>query len=585
MHNQEINMVSMDEREAALELESENLSVLDHVHRWRDAAWPTYKEGSLFESAVLEAMEELQVTREMAVTVALGAMATSCQGLVDIIQPTGNRVNASLMLLTIAESGERKTTVEKQFFNSLRKLQKEALTEYEEQRPLYEADYEAWGHKNSAIVSLLKQTVKKDGEVAVVEKMYVDHQRSQPIEPPYLKFIYEDSTPQALIEMMHSHSRNACLLSSEANSIFNGRVFGELNLINSLWDGGEVIVDRVSKEGFHLYDARLTLCLMTQSNVIERFLNKRGEEARGMGFLARFLVVKPPAKAGYRNYKNLSDLPHLDAFNVRAQSLMRDSWRCEQRRAERKEIRFSATAAEFWRQCGQKIEAEMRENGVYEYYKDHGSKLLDNISRVAAVIQYFEGKSSDIEKDTLSFAYNICMRYSKHFLTHLAGDPEVVKGANLLVYHLIKLAISAETDKRKNYLRSPIYFDFNGKSYTSGYSCKFDKTDIKRDGPNQLRESAIFYRVIDFLKKLGHVEIDNSHGSYIRYIFSQVVPLEGNPYATVRHESYVHTPELKNGHEYTVKSLPLFDDFIIIKGENIRGINNKSDIRIMPYEK
>ncbi|WP_414927279.1 DUF3987 domain-containing protein, partial [Pseudomonas zeae] len=72
--------------------------------------WPCFLEHSLVEAAVTEAARELQVSREMAMMCAFGAMSMACQGHVDVQMPTGHQVPTSLMLLTIADSGERKTT-------------------------------------------------------------------------------------------------------------------------------------------------------------------------------------------------------------------------------------------------------------------------------------------------------------------------------------------------------------------------------------------------------------------------------------------------------------------------------------------
>ncbi|WP_414927173.1 DUF3987 domain-containing protein, partial [Pseudomonas zeae] len=120
-----------------------------------------------------------------------------------------------------------------------------------------------------------------------------EHVRTEPQPARSGKFLYEDTTPQALVQMLYENTPNGCLLTSEASSIFSGKALGELDKLNTLWDGGSVIVDRVSRESFILQNARLTLSLMAQPSVIANFMGKRGEEARGIGFLARFLVNKP----------------------------------------------------------------------------------------------------------------------------------------------------------------------------------------------------------------------------------------------------------------------------------------------------
>ncbi|WP_423969878.1 DUF3987 domain-containing protein [Citrobacter werkmanii] len=97
----------------------------------------------------------------------------------------------------------------------------------------------------------------------------------------------------------------------QIREVFFRPSLGELDKLNTLWDGSSVIVDRISREGFVLQNARLTLSLMAQPSVISRFMAKRGEEARGTGFLARFLIAKPRLMAGQRTDQQLSELLRL----------------------------------------------------------------------------------------------------------------------------------------------------------------------------------------------------------------------------------------------------------------------------------
>lgn len=57
----------------------------------QDGTWPKFDEASLFQAAVTEAAGAVQVAPEMAITSALGAMATACQGLIDVRLPTNHK--------------------------------------------------------------------------------------------------------------------------------------------------------------------------------------------------------------------------------------------------------------------------------------------------------------------------------------------------------------------------------------------------------------------------------------------------------------------------------------------------------------
>jgi hypothetical protein len=81
-------------------------------------------------------------------------------------------------------------------------------------------------------------------------------------------------------------------------------------------------------------------------SVIERFSKVKGEEARGMGFLARFLVAKAPTKAGSRSVNNvLTELPYLKIFNERTKHLINQSFENEDDYDFKKiEVKFNASS-------------------------------------------------------------------------------------------------------------------------------------------------------------------------------------------------------------------------------------------------
>lgn len=542
------------------------LNVLDIY----DEPWPEFREDSVFESAVTEASEALQVERSMVILTALGAISTAAQGLFDIQQPTGNRVASSIMALVIAESGERKTTVEKSFFKHLRAYQAELIESYEKTVKKNLRRHHAWKIAKSALESSYKQVVKKQAIEPSEENLLLLEKtgkkleeclQSEPVVNQAYKFIYEDTTPMALLQMMNKQSRNACLLSSEANGVFNGHAFGDLHLINTLWDAGDVIVDRVNTDSFVLKNARLTLMLMTQSSVIERFQSRRGEQARGMGFLARFILVKPNKRAGYRDFEVLQELEFVNKFNQRTQSLIKESIARERIGQEKDLIKFSSKAQALWKAYAQQIEADMQKDQLYEHHTDHASKLMDNITRIAGLVHYLEkGAEGEIDSATLRFAYEVGMRSSGHFLKHLAGTPHIVLIAEVLVNELIKMAKDGvqESLRMSPDKDVPSYLQTHEVALNDGrfvrirkpLTVNFTKTDICQSGPNVFRNDKNFYLALDLLKRLGHVKEDP--GSYRgKYFFSETMLSQISP---------DKLPKTVNGQVYHIRNLPQLSD-------------------------
>ena len=80
-----------------------------------DGYFPQLTSDSVFNKAVREGCFNSQAPEPMVCLTALGYAALSLQGLADVKLPTGSCRPLSLLGLTIADSGERKSTVDNQF--------------------------------------------------------------------------------------------------------------------------------------------------------------------------------------------------------------------------------------------------------------------------------------------------------------------------------------------------------------------------------------------------------------------------------------------------------------------------------------
>lgn len=291
------------------------------------------------------------------------------------------------------------------------------------------------------------------------------------------------------------------------------------------------------------------------------------EEARGTGFLARFLVVKPRQMAGQRSPVKLSALPRQQAFNTLIHERLTAPVK-----TDRQVLRFSESAAEFWLQCSRGLEQQMQENGLYYYLKDHASKLLENTSRLAAILHTFERELDndiEIEESTLQFCWKFAQICSKHFIDHLANEPQLVTDANNLVHYLLQTAYKeSRTEQeprtaRKNEI-NPISGSANmprPNDLKPGAKTQFTLTQVKQYGPSTLRGRASAERLeatIKLLIQLGHVD---KVGSYYR--FQETILLK-------------RKPEVKNGEIITIKELPLFSEQEYWEPERRRGLVNTS---------
>lgn len=550
-----------------------------HISNVEKGQWPTYtfRPKGIFWSAVVEAEEQLQVSHEMVLLPALGAMSTVLQGSINVELPTRHEVNTSLMLLTLAESGERKTTVQNQFFSSIKKFNEQAVIDGEANEENFQVENELWKENVKAYDSEWKKAVKKgnEEEIEKADKKRKEIRRKKPDLPSSNRILYDDTTPQALVQGMHKSSRYACLATSEANSIFSGYVFRDLDKINTLWDGGNVIVDRNTKPSFILSNSRLTLALMTQPSVVKNFLSKRGEEARGMGFLARFLVVKPRSTIGQKDPKEIGKLLHLEKFNKRALELLEGSFERLEKEEEMTVVRFSARAKMRWNHLFKEVEEKQLPNQVYEHYADHAAKLMDNVSRVAALIHVFDNNEGDIDVDTLDYSYHICRLFSWHFQKYLAGVPQVVKDANSIAALILECHDKEVRSEKRIYSNAKLVdvarfsvqmYTYNVYGGASTYTGMHGEEYLKYRLPGILGRS--YYFKISFLKQYARPASLRNNGERERlHAALQLLKNVGHLIEKDKGYEFRETlfsgsdgPPLKNGQDVTVDALPLFTD-------------------------
>ncbi|MBZ9557330.1 DUF3987 domain-containing protein [Halomonas coralii] len=492
--------------------------------------WPHFREGSRFESAVVAVSDHVQVAYEMAVSVALGAMATACQGLVDVEYSNGHRVPTSLMMLVAARSGERKTALEGWFFGPIRELQREKEADFKCLQRVYAREAKTWEEKEKVLRKMVIKAFQEGQTTEALEERLAEHDKTKPIPPTDYRLIYENTTPSALTYGLHTNIPIACLLSSEAGSLFSGKAFEDLYLFNALWSGSSISDARRTSESFILDDARLTSALMIQPDIIQRFLDKRGDDAHGSGFLARFLIAYPTPMVGHRDEipAEISDAD-IAPFQERLRELLLESLDTLDNQRPRRVLTFTASAKKLWKKLYRRIEQEILPDQLYYHAEGHASKLMDNISRIAGVLHTFEGDSGGIDTDTLKYAYRLGRHYSRHYLDHIAGEPEIVTLGNRLVQDIRKFAV------------------YNNDQY------RFVISDIKQRTHPKLRKKDKMKAAITLLKRLGHLQ-EQSHGKQL--VFKDTVL--GS-----------REPELKNGEVYYLEELPRFEEQELIPGRGV----------------
>jgi hypothetical protein len=351
----------------------------------------------------------------------------------------------ALYLMLIAESGDRKTTCDNiaskvlyDFDAALLELFNVALGEYR-------VAHGIWNPERESVTTALKRAFGAGKDCTLLKARLAEIIAREPIEPKFRSLMAHDITPEALVQRL-STLQIAAIFADDAGAIFQSKTFNNLGILNIAWDGGRLRVDRKNQHPLVVEKPNLTLSLMTQYDVMQSFLKKKGAQARSIGLLARFLFAMPTSAQGFRPEMNLAAIrtDGLDAFNLWLAKMLNDSFTpsCELK-GDPKILDFSWPARECCREYANLVEMNLQPSGKLTEIRDAASKIGENMARIAAIFHLITGDEGEISLETTEAAIAVSDWYLTQF-NRLFGQPYEIpaweQNAQMLYAMILKMA-------------------------------------------------------------------------------------------------------------------------------------------------
>ena len=455
-------------------------------------AYPIESLPHILLNAVNEVQGFVKAPISMVATSALASLAVAGQGQINIKRDEKLIAPCSLFTLSLAESGERKSTIDG-FFTR-------AITEYEafkrdKAKPdieAYKANIKSWQSKQAGKLDAIKQASKINKSTLALEHELRELENVKPIEPKVDRLIYGDTTPEQLAYSLATKWPTGAVISSEAGVVFGGHAMGgdsamrNMAVLNVLWDGGTHTVDRRTSESFMVRNARLSMSLSIQPAAILEFLRKAGDIARGSGFLARFLIAWPESTQGFRDYIEPPEAwPALAAYNTRIHAILNMPLPYDETGNGLTPVllELSPEAKDAWVRFYNTIEHELKQDGELVMVRDVASKTADNAARIAGLFHLLQhGTTGQVNEADMQAACNVAMWHlseSRRFLIGVSQSPE------------LSLAIMLD--------------DWLIKRAKSHHADSFSLTSIMQNAPNKIRRKAILIPAIEELIEAGRV--------------------------------------------------------------------------------
>lgn len=398
-------------------------------------------------AAIRLAVEEVQgfikAPIPMVAASALAAVSLAGQAYVDVQRCDGLAGPTGLFLLSIADSGERKSTCDKYFTAAIREYERREAELAKPDQVRHRAELKIWEAKRSGLSDAIKRASAK-GATGDLEVRLRELEEQMPTAPRVPRLIYGDATPEAQAwELAHTWPSGG-VMSSEAGAVFGSHGMGaesqmrNLAILNVLWDGTAQCFDR-RKDGnsYKLDGARFTMGLQVQEAALRSFFDRTGELARGTGFLARFLVAWPESTQGSRPFAEPpSAWPALAAFHRRIDSILSNAAPVNADGGLAPTLlTLTPEAKASWVAYHDVIEAELRAGGELHDVRDVASKSADNAARLAAQFHVFEhGPGGAVGHEAFEGASRIAawhLNESRRFFGELALTIDVSNATRL----------------------------------------------------------------------------------------------------------------------------------------------------------
>lgn len=273
------------------------------------------------EDAALAIHQRTQAPRAIAAQSVLAAATLAVQAQRDVILPAGGRKPLTGWFVSIAESGERKSSVDGIALAPAYQVEKEW-------RQQSEGELLAYSNAKAAYDFSRDQAKRANKNDMSAIRTALDALGPEPKAPPHPMLLISDPTPEGLIMHLAEGRPFAGVFTAEGGLLIGGAAFSDESkmrtaaLFNTLWDGGAIRRKRIGTGSTFLPGRRCSAHIMLQPVIADELFGNNLFD--GIGLTARMLLVAPNSTAGTRLYREApaSAAASLERYNERIRNLL-----------------------------------------------------------------------------------------------------------------------------------------------------------------------------------------------------------------------------------------------------------------------
>lgn len=401
------------------------------------ALYPVAHLGPTMRVAAEAIANKVQAPIELAAQSVLSTAALAAQAHFDIRLPYGQNRPCSLFFVTVAASGDRKSTTDNEANWPVRVREKRLREEYDVLFRDWKLDHAAW--------SASKRKIENDAKIEHDERRErLKELGDEPARPLAPVLTSGDVTPDGLTRNWSFMHGALGVFSAEGGQFTAGHGMNDDNrlrtaaILSGLWDGNGVVRIRAGDGVTTLSGRRLSAHLMIQPDAAAGFLSDR--TLRDQGLLSRVLLAAPVSIAGRRMYRKASvaDEQAIAAYGNRVLALLEKTPRClgAPNELDPMILTLTAEAEDKWVKFFNHVEAECGADGDLKVIRDVAAKAAENAARIAAVVAVIENAAaSQIDIQAMLSGIALADWYLREALrlAHAARlDPKLTRAQALL---------------------------------------------------------------------------------------------------------------------------------------------------------
>jgi Protein of unknown function (DUF3987) len=452
--------------------------------------------GSILGDAAKQLAYHVQVPEGIAAQSVLSAASLIAQAHINVQRGNIGIGPVSIFSLSVAESGDRKSTVDRLALAPIRFYENKRLLEMSDKEKRYKSELDSWTIRRNNLIKAYSNGNAEMSEAkhAELTEKLIHLEQIKPIAPPRPNITFSEPTAEGIWKHYIEGDPSAGLFSDEGISFFEGHGMNDesrgrtIHMLSKLWDGDTITRTRgAAGESGTLAQRRLSAHLMIQPVVAVKVLSD--PLLQGQGFLARFLVCHEKSIAGSRLLagrdltKGAQNDPLIGKYWEKMTELLNIPVKTNPKTGEL-ELAVSilfGDAFDAWCALHDGIEDNLKASGRFADVKTFASKAAEHAARIAAVLAFVEG-------------------YEHPLVEH------VQRAGVLISYYLESMLVrtqEAQEDSDELLARDLI-------KWIKEHGGKLSASNFKKL-PHQFRRSTVARKILSLLVTTGHLRVSENN--------------------------------------------------------------------------